>query len=100
MTANRYGFEEEKFWNGHMFIADPSGRLLVKGLDKEQYLFYELRVNTKESRFKKFIRKIFLQFSLVIHIIKNARIALGYVTDASKVRRKKRRELREKKNAN
>ncbi|MBK5113883.1 MAG: carbon-nitrogen hydrolase family protein [Candidatus Heimdallarchaeota archaeon] len=100
MTANRYGFEEEKFWNGHMFIANPLGKLLVKGFDEEQYLYYELKVNTKESRFKKFNRNIFLQFSLVIHILKHFRIASSFVKDASNVRRKKRHNLREKKKNN
>ena len=92
LTANRFGDEEGRFWNGHMFIADPSGRLLVKGLNKEQYLFYELKVATNESRFRKFTRKIYLKLSLVIHILKNFRIAMSYVTDASRVRRRKRRE--------
>lgn len=97
LTANRFGDEEGRFWNGHMFIADPSGRLQVKGLNKEQYLFYELKVATNESRFRKFTRKLYLKFSLVIHILKNLRIAYSYVADASKVRRMKRREQREKK---
>lgn len=96
ITANRYGLEDNHFWNGYLFIADPLGRLQVKGANKEQYLFYELEIKTNESWFRKFTRKIFLKFSLIFHIIKNLRIALSYVTDSSKVRRRKRREQRKK----
>ena len=97
VTANHFGDEGGRFWNGHMFIAEPSGKLVIKGFNKEQYLYYEAVVKINESSFKKSVRKLILKFSLVIHILLHLKIAFGYVADASKVRRRKRRENRNKK---
>ena len=66
VTANRYGCENGRFWDGHMVISDPLGRLRVSGKGKEQYLTYELQFPAEQSRLKRLLRKIYTRFPLPV----------------------------------
>lgn len=78
VTANRYGDENGRFWNGHMVISDPLGRLRSVGQDKEQYLVYELKFADERSWLKKVIRNVLVKSPLPIHILKNWKIVRSY----------------------
>ncbi|NHK32720.1 MAG: carbon-nitrogen hydrolase family protein [Asgard group archaeon] len=94
VTANRYGYEGKKYWSGHMFISNPKGKLCTKSTDKEDYIYYSIEIPIKKSKFKGLFQNIGRKISLIFHILKNLKIALSYVTDASKVRRRKRQQKR------
>jgi len=78
ITANRYGYENDRFWNGHMVISDPLGILRAVGKDKAQYMTYELKFDDKHSRFKNAIRKVLVRLRLAGHILVNLKRAGSY----------------------
>lgn len=78
VTANRYGDENGRFWNGHMVISDPLGRLRAVGQDREQYLVYELKFADERSWLKRVIRNVLVKLPLPIHILKNWKIVRSY----------------------
>ena len=78
VTANRYGYENDRFWNGHMVISNPLGELRVFGQGKAQYLTYDLKFADKHSRFKNSIRKVLVRLRLTGHILLNLKRAGSY----------------------
>jgi predicted amidohydrolase len=79
VTANRYGQEGGEFWNGHIVISDPLGELRATGHDKEQYLVYELNFAPAQSRLKRAIRNGYVKAPLVLHILRNWKVARSYL---------------------
>ena len=71
VTANRYGDENGRFWNGHMVISDPCGELRTTGQDKEQFLVYELRFDEKQPWLKRAIRNAWVKTPLAWQILRN-----------------------------
>jgi predicted amidohydrolase len=94
VTANRYGYEGKKYWSGHMFISNPQGKLCIKSTDKEDYIYYTIEIPIRKSICKRILQNIGRKISLIFHVLIHLKIALSYVTDASKVRRRKRQQKR------
>ncbi len=78
VTANRYGDENGRFWNGHMVVSDPLGRLRAVGQNQEQYIVYDLKFADAQSLYKKIIRSILVKLPLPIHILKNWKVVRSY----------------------
>ncbi len=78
VTANRYGDEEGWFWNGHMVVSDPCGKLRITGQDQEQYLVYELGFADKQTWPKRWIRNVWVKTPLAFHILRNWKRAKSY----------------------
>ncbi len=78
VTANRYGDENGRIWDGHMVISDPLGRLRAMGQNQEQYLVYELKFADEKSWVKKVVRNILVKLPLPVYILKNWRIVRSY----------------------
>lgn len=78
VTANRYGQEADHFWNGHMVISDPLGKLRAIGQDQEQYLVADLRFANTRSRLKTAVRQAWVKFPLAIHVLRHWKIARSY----------------------
>jgi predicted amidohydrolase len=79
VTANRYGSENGRFWNGHMVISSPCGELRATGQDKEQFLEYELRFDEKQPWLKRAIRNTWVKTPLVWHILGNWKRAKSFL---------------------
>lgn len=77
ITANRYGREYD-YWNGHLVITDPMGKLRSTSLDQERYLVYELRFPTEQSWLQKVVRGIVVKLPLFSHIMKHRKTFLSY----------------------
>jgi predicted amidohydrolase len=78
-TANRYGYEDNKFWPGQIVISDPLGDIRIAKQGQEQCLIYELRFADKGSRFKTLIRNAWVKTPLFFHILKNWNRARSYL---------------------
>ena len=78
VTSNRFGVENETSWDGHIEIFNPFGDLMISGKLKEQFIVYNITLNTGHSKNKEIIRKIYSNVSLAYLVIKNIKIALSY----------------------
>ena len=56
-TANRFGQEPGRFWNGHTVISDPLGRLRAVSKDQEQVLIKTLRFPPPTSKLVRLLRR-------------------------------------------
>jgi predicted amidohydrolase len=90
VNANRYGLEGKQFWNGHITISNPMGRICARSENYENYLYYEIAVVKNQSWTTRRLRIIYLKISLAIHVIRNLDIALGFVWDKIKTKRKRK----------
>ena len=90
INANRFGKEGKKYWNGWLTITDPIGRICLSGMEKEQYLYYEIGI-VEQNSFIKIIRKMYVRTARIFHLIKNIDMALSVVFDRFKVRKKKKK---------
>ncbi|HEY45884.1 MAG TPA: carbon-nitrogen hydrolase family protein [Anaerolineae bacterium] len=79
VTANRYGDENGSFWNGHMVISDPVGRLRATGQDQEQYLVYEVKCSADSSWPKRVIRNVYVKAPLFFHVLRNWKMIREYL---------------------
>ena len=77
-TANRYGDEAGRFWNGHIVISDPCGELRATGQGREQFLVYELGFADGQSRLKWVMRHAWVKAPLVFHILRNWKRVRSY----------------------
>jgi predicted amidohydrolase len=73
VTANRYGDEDEHFWNGHLVVSDPWGRLQKFSQDQPGYLVYEIKFTEKKTWPISLLRQITVKIPLIFHLIKNWR---------------------------
>ena len=89
INANRFGEEGGHYWNGWLSIANPLGKICISGLEKEQYLYYEIGI-VEQKRFIKTIRKMYVRLGRIFHVIKNLDLALATVFDRSKVKKNKK----------
>jgi len=78
VTANRYGDENGRFWDGHMVISDPLGRLRAVGQKREQHLVHELKFADDKSWLKKLVRSTLIKIPLPIYILKNWKKVRSY----------------------
>ena len=92
VSANRYGQEGKQFWNGHITISNPMGRICKRSEDSENYLYHEISVVKKQSWIRRRFRIIYLKISLTVHIIRHLNIALGFVGDKIRTKRKKKNQ--------
>jgi predicted amidohydrolase len=88
INANRFGEEGGHYWNGWLTITNPLGKICISGKEKEQYLYYEIGIVEQNSIIKT-IRKIYVRFGRIFHVIKNLDLALSIVFDRFKVKKKK-----------
>lgn len=79
VTANRYGQEFDTSWDGHIEILSPFGDLENSAKSAEQYLVYNLRMNSARSKGKKLIERLYSKLSTGYLIIKHPTIALSYM---------------------
>jgi predicted amidohydrolase len=79
VTANRYGDEGSRFWNGHLVVSDPLGHLRLTGQDGERTLIYDLSFADKGYWLKRTVRNIWVKTPLVFHILKNWKRAKSYL---------------------
>ncbi len=89
INANRLGDEGEKYWNGWLTITDPLGKICMSGMEKEQYLYYEIGI-VDQNRFVKIIRRLYVRTARIVHVIKNLDMALSVVFDRFKVKKKRK----------
>ena len=48
-TAKRYGDQNGYFWDGHLTVSGPLGRLRVTAKDRERYVAYEPAIGSRGS---------------------------------------------------
>lgn len=77
VTANRFGNEDEIFWDGHIEIVNPFGEIRMKGISKEQYMTYRLKINKSKTKIK--LLNIYNKITIVCLVIKHLRIASHYI---------------------
>ena len=78
VTANRYGQETGQFWNGHMVISDPLGRIKAIGQDQEQYLIADLNFVETQSKSKIAVRQAWVKSPLIAHILRHWKQVRSY----------------------
>ncbi len=93
INANRFGEEGGHYWNGWLTITNPLGKICISGMEREQYLFYKIGI-VDQNRFVKFLRKLYVRTCRIFHVIKNIDMALSTVFDRSKVKKKKKNEVK------
>lgn len=71
ITANRVGWEDESYWNGHAGISNPLGELCLIGQDQEGPLVYDLKFARHDPLLKRILRKIIVRTPLIWHVIKH-----------------------------
>jgi predicted amidohydrolase len=79
VTANRYGDQNGYFWDGHLVISDPLGRLRVAVKDREQYVVYELAVGERGSWARTATRNVVVKAPLISLVLRNWRQVRSYL---------------------
>lgn len=79
VTANRYGDENGYFWNGHLVISDPWGKICAAGQGQEQFLVYQLGFTNQQHWLQRAVRNFWVKAPLVFHILKNWKKARSYL---------------------
>jgi len=80
VTANRYGDQEEQFWNGHVVISDPMGVLRVVAQEKEQFVVYNITLSSSRSSLpKRLLRNVAVKTPLIPHVLHNWDRARSYL---------------------
>lgn len=79
VTANRYGDEDGHFWDGHLMVSDPLGRLRVTTNGREQYVVHELGFVGSSSWPKRVLRNVMVKAPLVSHVLGNWKRARSYL---------------------
>jgi len=79
VTANRYGDEDGHFWDGHLMISDPLGRLRVTTNGLEQYQVYDLGFASSSSWPKWLVRSAMVKAPLVSHVLGNWKRVRSYL---------------------
>jgi len=77
VSANRYG-QETSYWNGHIVISTPLGKLQKVLIDQEGYLVETLQIAQDRSGIQRIIRNTYVKTPLVGHVLKNWRILKSY----------------------
>jgi hypothetical protein len=70
VTANRYGAEDDFFFDGQMVVADPLGDLRLTAKDQAQFIFYDIGFSVDRSPAIKVFRRAYVGLSLAAHFIK------------------------------
>lgn len=79
VTANRYGDEDGWFWDGHLVVSDPCGRLRATSKGREQVLVAECTFLAERSWFTWLLRNALVKASLVPHVLQNWKRAKSYL---------------------
>jgi predicted amidohydrolase len=79
VTANRYGDEDGHFWDGHLMISDPLGRLRVTTNGREQYQVYDLGFASSPSWPKWLVRSAMVKAPVILHVLRNWKRARSYL---------------------
>lgn len=80
VSANRYGKEFTRFWNGHMTISNPNGKIVASSMDKEAILITDIMVSGNKNTMFHSFRKLLVRIPLIWHLVSNWRIARSYFT--------------------
>lgn len=70
VSANRFGMEDDRFWDGHATISDPWGRLRASSSERGSVLYQSIRFpsrNILASCFRKLLTRLPLPFLLLFH---------------------------------
>jgi hypothetical protein len=79
VTANRYGDEEGWFWDGHLVVSDPCGRLRTTSKGQKQVLVTECAFPPECSWLTWLLRNALVKASLVPHVLQNWKRAKSYL---------------------
>jgi predicted amidohydrolase len=79
VTANRYGDEDGHFWDGHLMVSDPLGRLRVTTNGREQYQVYDLGFASSSSWPKWLLRSAMVKAPVIFHVLRNWKRARSYL---------------------
>jgi len=71
VSANRFGREDDRYWEGHAAISSPWGRLLEKTVEEEEILFEELRFGSRLNLPLRIFRKIFTRVPIPFVLLGN-----------------------------
>jgi len=74
VTANRFGFEGDHYWDGHSVISDPGGRIREYSAGKESILFH----NIKPAEEPSLLRKLAVRLPLPFIVLGNLRALRSY----------------------
>ena len=88
INANRFGEEGGHYWNGWLTISSPLGQICIRGKEEEQYLYHEIGI-VEQNCFLRTVRKIYVRFGRIFHVIRNLDLAISTIFDRSKVKKKK-----------
>lgn len=78
VSANRYGREFTRYWNGHMVISNPSGKILASSVDEETVLITDIMISGNTNKILRSFKNFLVRLPLIWHIIFNWRIARSY----------------------
>ena len=79
VTANRFGDQGDWYWNGHLVVSDPMGRLQATSLDQEKVLVHELTFVEDRCRFQRWLRVLWVRIPLLWHVLRNWKLAKSYL---------------------
>lgn len=74
VTANRFGREAERYWNGHAVVSDPRGRIVQRSVGKEAVLLQDITTPVKVSAGRKLMKRAKIPFL----VAGNPRAVLSY----------------------
>ncbi len=78
VSANRFGKEFTRYWNGNIVISNPNGKLVASSVNEETVLIMDLVLPGNKNKILQSVRKFFVRIPLIWHIIFNWRIARSY----------------------
>jgi len=79
VTANRYGDEDGWFWDGHLVVSDPRGRLRSTSKGQEQILVTECAFPAERSWLARLLRNALVKATLIPHVLRNWKRAKTYL---------------------
>lgn len=74
VTANRFGWEGKRFWDGHSVISDPRGRIRAYSVGKESMLFHRISSFGEPS----LLRKLYVRSPIPFIILRNLKGLMTY----------------------
>ncbi|MBN2608814.1 MAG: carbon-nitrogen hydrolase family protein [Candidatus Fermentibacteraceae bacterium] len=71
VTANRFGLEDDRVWEGHTVISSPWGRLEEASTGRETVLFHQLGFPSRKNLPLRLLRKLIVRAPLPFIVLAN-----------------------------
>ena len=78
VTANRYGYEDSRYWDGHSVISDPWGSLKTTSKGQAGTLIYDIHRDRDQNFLKRLVRNVVVKASFIVHLLSNLKRIRDY----------------------